>query len=450
MKPFDKGISIDPKDILPVLKEMDSGTRIVISEAPPGAGKTFLTAFCVANAVDRREPVLVVANSYEQAYGLCDKIHALFPTITPIVYANKRRRSLDFKRAFECGFSFAVDFNDVEQAVKAGRPLVAVLRKLTVNQLKRPNAETNELLFRWMLIDEAWQIADADFAIIANLAEGFVLVGDRGQIPPIVKSDISRWKAEKDAPYRPAPEVLLSRPHLQALIAERPMTVSRRLPQRSAEIIQRIFYPRLPFTGSLAPRRLFAGAVVDPHDNSGAVIAGCADAPPAFIPVHVPGVGRANGSDVEALNAMGALADDLMKSKILVDGSRPLEERDIVLLVSRNQERRHLTTILRHHPGITIATANKFQGAERAISIVLHPLSGKTQTTAFDSDAGRLCVMLSRHTHACFVIYRDGIQEMLERSIPNAPRALGDSIDYAFAGWKANLDFARWLRESSL
>jgi hypothetical protein len=311
-----------------------------------------------------------------------------------------------------------------------------------MNELRPKGSDIPELLFRWMIVDEAWQMTDADFAIIAALAQGYVLVGDSGQIPPIVTSDVTRWKSEKSGPQRPAPEALLARPHLATLIAERPLSISRRLPQRSAEIVQKIFYPTLAFTGSQAPRRLVAP---DHAMLSPTLANACEPEPRGFLPVPVAGTARGTPVDLVALDTMAALAVEMLENHITVDEERPLEARDIVLLVSRNQERRYLRILLRAYPEITVATANKFQGAERVVSIVLHPLSGKTETTEFDSDAGRLCVMLSRHTHACFVVHRPGIQEMLESSIPNSPRALGDTIDMAHMGWMANLAFARWM-----
>jgi hypothetical protein len=195
----------------------------------------------------------------------------------------------------------------------------------------------------------------------------------------------------------------------------------------------------------MAPRRLISQA---PVPLSPALALACGETPPGFIRVRVSGISRRSANDLEALATMVTLARELINTDISIDNKRRLEPHDIVLLVSRNSERRYLDLALRDLPGIRVATANKFQGAERVVSIVLHPLSGKTETTAFDSDAGRLCVMLSRHTHACFVVHRDGIAKMLETTIPNSPRALGDTIDTAHMGWMANLQFARWMEQS--
>ena len=58
--------------------------------------------------------------------------------------------------------------------------------------------------------------------------------------------------------------------------------------------------------------------------------------------------------------------------------------------------------------GVTVDTANRLQGREFDVTIVLHPLSGRRDATAFHLEAGRLCVLASRHRHACVVVARAG------------------------------------------
>ena len=79
--------------------------------------------------------------------------------------------------------------------------------------------------------------------------------------------------------------------------------------------------------------------------------------------------------------------------------------------------RRSAPRLLRADPGlagITVDTANRLQGREFDVTIVLHPLSGRRDATAFHLEAGRLCVLTSRHRHACIVVARAGIAELLD------------------------------------
>jgi hypothetical protein len=88
---------------------------------------------------------------------------------------------------------------------------------------------------------------------------------------------------------------------------------------------------------------------------------------------------------------------------------------------------------------ILVETANRFQGLERPVMLVYHPLSGRVDASAFHLDAGRLCVALSRHRVVCFVFARAGIADLLRRYAPSGNRVLGIPTDPEFLGWRAHL-----------
>jgi len=106
------------------------------------------------------------------------------------------------------------------------------------------------------------------------------------------------------------------------------------------------------------------------------------------------------------------------------------------------QERLSIST-----EGVLVETADRFQGLERPVMLVHHPLSGRVDADAFHLDVGRLCVAISRHSVACFLFSRGGIQEMLLRHAPSGDRILGADEDEEFAGWSAHLTVLRKLRE---
>ncbi len=87
--------------------------------------------------------------------------------------------------------------------------------------------------------------------------------------------------------------------------------------------------------------------------------------------------------------------------------------------------------------GITVDTANRLQGREYDVTIVLHPLSGRLDATAFHLEAGRLCVLTSRHRHACIVVARAGIQELLDAHPSTEPVHLNVPAKFP-DGWEAN------------
>ncbi|MDF1666285.1 MAG: helicase, partial [Planctomycetota bacterium] len=98
---------------------------------------------------------------------------------------------------------------------------------------------------------------------------------------------------------------------------------------------------------------------------------------------------------------------------------------------------------------ILVETSNRFQGLERPIMLVHHPLSGRADAKEFHLDAGRLCVMLSRHTVACFVFARAGLEKLLGQEPPRADRTLGLEADPLFEGWKSHQHVIHSLRIKS-
>ena len=67
---------------------------------------------------------------------------------------------------------------------------------------------------------------------------------------------------------------------------------------------------------------------------------------------------------------------------------------------------------------ITVDTPERWQGLERPIMVVVHPVSGVTEPTAFDLETGRLCVMASRHQVGLIIVTRDHLPSTLEDLTP--------------------------------
>jgi superfamily I DNA and/or RNA helicase len=87
--------------------------------------------------------------------------------------------------------------------------------------------------------------------------------------------------------------------------------------------------------------------------------------------------------------------------------------------------------------GITVDTANRLQGREYDVTIVWHPLSGRRDATAFHLEAGRLCVLASRHRHACIMVARAGISALLDAHPSTGRMYLNEVVKFP-DGWEAN------------
>jgi hypothetical protein len=93
--------------------------------------------------------------------------------------------------------------------------------------------------FDVLFIDEAWQMCWADFMLLGAVAPRFVLVGDPGQIAPVVPIDVSRWQTSRRPPHVPAPEVILRDRTLPTRVVELP--VSTRLPHDTCAMVQSFY-----------------------------------------------------------------------------------------------------------------------------------------------------------------------------------------------------------------
>ena len=80
-------------------------------------------------------------------------------------------------------------------------------------------------------------------------------------------------------------------------------------------------------------------------------------------------------------------------------------------------------------------TANKLQGLEYDVVVCWHPLAGLDDADEFHVDSGRLCVLTTRHRHACIVVGRRGDRELIEGLPPSTPAWPGVDEDAVLGGW---------------
>jgi len=89
---------------------------------------------------------------------------------------------------------------------------------------------------------------------------------------------------------------------------------------------------------------------------------------------------------------------------------------------------------------VMVDTPERWQGLERPLMILVHPLSGVLRPTSFDLETGRLCVMASRHTAGAVILTRDHVTETLANCIPSATQPVGRP-DVSGRGLFDNLSF---------
>ena len=412
--------------LLHVLQSQWDGVPALVLRSPPGAGKTGIAQRAALQSAQLlHQRCMVATQTNEQAFDLTRRLLGNAAGL-PIHMFAKRDLAIPGDIASHPRF---VPVHD-----PAGLPAQT---SITIgNAAKWSWIKTGEACFDVQIVDEAFQLPDFRFQLIANLAQRHMLIGDPGQIDPFVTCETERWRCDPTGPHVSCPNALIQR-HPAVLQLDLP--VSRRLNADTVALVQPAFYPDMRFRAMSADRRLgFLIAGVMPFDAAlDAVAAGS-----SIVMVELPGQLTGEKDNELADELVAALHRLLSRQAWMSDDGQVSEvtpEKIGVVCAHRSQ-----VTAVRERlgdglSGIFVETANRFQGIERPFMFVHHPLSGRADATAFHLDAGRLCVMLSRHRIGCWIFGRAGLEAQLMRFAPAGIRALGIDDDPEFRGWNAHL-----------
>jgi hypothetical protein len=427
-----------------------AGEMAVVVDSPPGAGKTTLLQAIAARALEtHRWRVMVVTNTNSQAVGIIDKICAENPGIAPVFFhraGHLAARELRHRWGRQIGLAQSARDLPYGPAI-----VVATAHKWAAMQLK-PH-------FDLQLVEEAYQLPDFRFHQVAAFADRFILVGDPGQIPPIIKGDIERWRGEKSGPHLPAPPALLHRFDQRFAVVKLP--VSWRLNLDTVAFVQPAFYPEHPFTAGTRPeqRRL----IVEPGSGSGIDLAIDAAANGAgMVMIELPEEITGQADPAAAATIAQTIARLLTRNASILDETSGEKAQRIlpgnigvvcanvtqVTAVRRLLDPAWLRDDSANGGKLLVETADRFQGLQRKIMLVHHPLSGRFEANEFHMNVGRLCVMLSRHEVACFIVSRKGIDRVLRDYVPTGQRLYGAEDDPEFSGWKAHRFLVDQLRRT--
>lgn len=229
---------------------------VVVVKAPPGSGKTYLLSRMVAALREKKKRVVIAAQTNAQADDICRRL-ADAPWKLPSYRFVRRGGGMDnpVERVTEVD-----DFDDLP---RGSCIVVGTSSKWGFVDIKAP--------FDVLLVDEAWQMQWSQFVPLGRVASRFVLIGDPGQIPPVVAVDASRWETTHIPPHLPAPEIICSNHDVTSDIQplELQLPASRRLPADAVSLLQP-FYD-FPFTAWALPteRAVVAnGSALRPIDRA--------------------------------------------------------------------------------------------------------------------------------------------------------------------------------------
>lgn len=411
--------------IATVLADLRSGEhRGVVVDSPPGAGKSTLVVRAAVELAATGDPLIIVAQTNEQVDDLIDRLARKAPEL-------------------RLGRLSATDYQPSgrvreHESVRVAAKVADLGGSAVVIGTAAKWATVTEGCWPWAIVDEAYQMRSDALLRVAGRFERALFVGDPGQLDPFSTVETARWTGLTWDPMQSAVVTLLRHnPHLPV----HRLPVSWRLPASAAPVVAAAFYPFTGFRSGTGPAdRVLTLTGAGPGDAVDAAVETAAATGWALYELPARHAPR---TDVEAVAACAELASRALRRGAVAvceqapDGAPVTAARIAVGAAHRDQVaaiRSHLGTA---GAGVTVDTANRLQGREYDLTIVLHPLSGRRDATAFHLESGRLCVLTSRHRHACVVVARAGIPELLDAH-PSTERVHLDVPVKFPDGWAAN------------
>ncbi|PGH43251.1 helicase [Micromonospora sp. WMMA1996] len=408
-----------------VLRDVREGAhRGVVVDSPPGAGKSTLVVRAAVELAVTGDPLMIVAQTNEQVDDLIDRLGRKAPEL-------------------RVGRLSAADYRPTERVT--AHPAVRVAAK--VADLGGPAvtiataakwATVTEGTWPWAIVDEAYQMRADALLRVAGRFERALFVGDPGQLDPFSTVETARWTGLTWDPMQSAVATLLR--HNPELPVHR-LPVSWRLPASAAPVVSAAFYPFTGFRAGTGPAdRALTFTEPGPGDAYDASVELAAATGWALHELPARHTVRTDGEAAAACAelALRVLARGAVAVSEAAPGGLPVgADRIAVGAAHRDQVAAIRSRLGAAGAGITVDTANRLQGREYDVTIVLHPLSGRRDATAFHLESGRLCVLASRHRHACVVVARAGIGELLD-AYPSTERVHLDVPVKFPDGWEAN------------
>ena len=357
------------------------GAPIVIVDSPPVAGKTTLVTEIVAYLKERSDLKMIIAcYTRRAAYDIAARIAVeLGPDKDGNPQVALGIKDMDPPAGVSKG------------GASAGGRNLPIVRTVASCKISPPECDL-------LIIDEAYQVTFNDASAAGDQADQLLMVGDPGQIGPVVSADVSAFRGRDVAPHMRAPEVFAS---MEGAVVHA-LTTTYRVGQETVDAIAPLY--NFPFD-SARPDRFLTDA---DGDRVSEIVPLEIDSPASFDDLSLLVKIARYGA--------GLIGVDLVEYDS--EGSafrRELEPADICIVVAHNAQASGITAILRtlKAEGITVLTADKAQGGQWHAVVAVDPCIGYTTAGSHQVSPGRLCVMASRHQSHLTWVHDDKWEDML-------------------------------------
>jgi hypothetical protein len=399
-----------------LIERLSGDCKLAVVQAPPGSGKTYMLLAVVSELVANGKRVALAAQTRRQADDIAYRWARDYENLPAVRLGSSASQPPE-------GFPDSVPWI-TELAELPNGPGLYISTTAKWTWVRNPEP------FDVLAIDEAWQMAWGDLMQCAKLSKKFFMIGDPGQIPPVVSIDVRRWATAPRPPHKPAPEVVLDDEELRETAFIGSLPACRRLPNESVKYIKPFY--SFDFSAYAQPNeRLLKISNKSSDPQLVDIINMLNSGQPVLVTLPTPAEGLPPEVDVDLTLRVEQIVRALLTgdSQIVVEpGEKPrsLTVKDIGICATHRAMNGELRKALgADFSDVSIDTPERWQGLERPIMIVVHPLSNVTDPSDFDLETGRLCVMASRHQVGLIVITRDHVGASLEEFIPQAAQAPG-------------------------
>ncbi|MBD0707882.1 MULTISPECIES: AAA domain-containing protein [unclassified Streptomyces] len=406
---------------------LDGAARGVVVDSPPGAGKSTLVVRAALELASAGRPLMVVAQTNAQVDDLVLRLAEKEPDLEV-----GRLHSSDgdpYDKALDA-------LANVRKSAKAG-DLAGV--PVVLSTAAKWGHVKNVEPWEHAIVDEAYQMRSDALLAVAGLFERALFVGDPGQLDPFSVVGAEQWAGLAYDPSTSAVATLLA---YNPELPQHRLPVSWRLPASAAPLVSDAFYPDTPFrSGTGHGDRKLSFAVASDGTGPDRVLDEAAESGWGLLELPARQTPR---TDPEAVGAIALVVRRLLDRGGAAVSERaaepvPLTPDRIAVGTAHRDQAAAVRAALAELgvTGVTVDTANRLQGREYDVTVVFHPLSGRPDATAFHLETGRLCVLASRHRHACVVVCREGVAELLDEHPSAEPVRLGEAVSFP-DGWEAN------------
>ncbi len=349
-----------------VLYSVCAGTPVTVVDSPPGGGKTHAVVAIIAHLVNTLGLNVVLASpTGEQAIAVAHRLlEALHPSqihfhlsdcdtsrLNPLLHRPKDRPAPTQSDGNAHGVAYV---RTIASVALSSTWLMGVPEVL--------------------VIDEAYQATFSWGAAAARGVQQVILVGDPGQIGPVVTVNTSGWDGFRLAPHRRAPEAFLHHKHTRITIDK-----TYRIGPASVDVLSSLY--DFPFVSARPDRHVALDQRPLAEIEQIAVPRATSPVDPALIDAVAQRVVRlTSGTYTDAA------------------GTRALVPGDIAVLAALNAQVTAISAALGllGLGEVKVGTADKLQGGQWVAAVSLDPTcSGQASGHALS--LGRLAVMLSRH-----------------------------------------------------